>query len=191
MTRTKWACALVSVSLLAACGGSDSPNVDTVAKTLPTADFCAFQTYDFYDISVIPGSDVLQPEQVANADAIATEAITNEFNALGMTRDGDNPDLKVNRAYYSSQEIQLEQACIPYGWGYWWGYDCGWLVANEYTLGAMVIDMVDRATNELVLRGVSNSAVDNPGKNLESRITKGVSQVFDYYQAELTGCPAS
>ena len=170
MNRTTWTSCLLSVSLIAACGGSDSPNVDTVAETLD--------------------SDVVQPELVANADAIATEAIANEFAALGMTRDAERPDLKLNRAYYSSTEIQLEQACIPYGWGYYWGYDCGWLVANEYTLGAMVIDMVDRAGDELVLRGVSNSAVDTQGKNLESRITKGVSQVFDYYQQELVGCPA-
>jgi hypothetical protein len=190
MNRTTWTSCLLSVSLIAACGGSDSPNVDTVAETLDSADFCSYRTYDFYDISVIPGSDVVQPELVANADAIATEAIANEFAALGMTRDAERPDLKVNRAYYSSTEIQLEQACIPYGWGYYWGYDCGWLVANEYTLGAMVIDMVDRAGDELVLRGVSNSAVDTQGKNLESRITKGVSQVFDYYQQELVGCPA-
>ncbi|HRI18962.1 MAG TPA: DUF4136 domain-containing protein, partial [Burkholderiaceae bacterium] len=149
MNRTMWTSGLLSIWMVAACGGADSPNVDTVAETLGSADFCAYKTYDFYDISVIPGSDLTEPSAVAEADAIATEAITNEFTALGMTRDAEHPDLEVNRAYYSSTEIQLEQACIPYGWGYYWGYDCGWLVANQYTLGAMVIDMVERVGNEL------------------------------------------
>jgi hypothetical protein len=192
---------LAAMGLVAAlatgCGGDDDgPEVKTNVQTLAGTDFCRYETFDFYDWNEIPGSLPTEPGLVGQAEIISQNEITSELNALGLRQEDTLPDLQINRMYFVGESTELIEQCIGIGsgggYGFWFGYSCGWLVPVDYTIGTMVVDLVDRADDELVFRGVAERTVEqgNEGQKLEAVIDQAMKEIFNVYEQQVASCPA-
>ncbi|MEO0424203.1 MAG: DUF4136 domain-containing protein [Pseudomonadota bacterium] len=169
----KRAIALVALStiLLGACASGPSYRTDYDSS----ANFATYKTYGFFD--------ELGTDQAGYSSLITQHfknALRREMDALGYTYSQNEPDLLVNFFANAEQksEVRTRQTPTPAvtRFGYY-GYRRGLyatypLYTTEvetvnYQTGTANIDLVDRASNQLVWEGVaegrlSREAMSNP-----------------------------
>jgi hypothetical protein len=131
----------------------------------PDTDFSEFQTFD-----VVDPTEELDPEDLPDGGVGAPEdflaikdellmSIVKEMEALGLTLDTENPDLKVS-PFMRVDEKTGDVMFYSYFYGYYWGYEVTATVNVEYDLGTLILDVVslgespDINDDVLVFRGI-------------------------------------
>lgn len=168
--------------LLAACASGPDVRVDYDKS----ADFGEYTTYGF----------VTQPDtDTGDTRSLVTRslqrAVANEMEARGYTR-SETPDLAINFRGKLEEKADIESLPAPYygrGWryrGYYGAPYGGWggvqTVTHRYTMGKLVIDIVDRAQQQVVFQGATEGIVTE--KMLDERdqtIAQAVADIFAAY----------
>lgn len=164
-------------------------------------DFTAYRTYAWLPVEdTVGGRNVLDNEILL--ENIRHE-VNNQLQARGMVIDTRNPDVLLNAHtnFERRQEIltsplysglSLGYPGLFYGpvhplypgWG--WG-NMGFLrydVQQTYfTEGTIVVDMIDRSTNQLVWRGWSETRIDRP-RRFERRLSRNIERIFNEFPVE-------
>ena len=120
-------------------------------------------------------------------------AVGREMLARGYTpvTDGAPPDLLINFNLKTKDKVQGDvgpDVWGGYGWGRHWGYGAGFGFDGYYndiqtvTEGSLIIDLVDRARDEVVWSGtavgeLTKKVLDNP----DPVIDRSVTQIFARY----------
>jgi len=131
--------------------------------------------------------------------------VQQEFAKRGIYLDSKNPDLLVSYHTYTQKRQQSYGSAygygpymygpyfMPYGFGPFgfygygmmpWGYGYG--RSYDYTQGTLIIDVTDKATNELVWRGTVKGNVESTSA-LSKQIGKGVKAILKKYPVRPDG----
>lgn len=178
--------AMLGVGLLVVACASQ-PTIRTQAAA--SANLASYHTYGFM---ARPGTD--QDGYKSLTTQTLERAVGREMLARGYTRasSGAEPDLLIN--FNVKTKDKVEGSVGPDGWGGYggwgrhWGYGAGFGFDGYYndiqtvTEGSLIIDLVDRARNEVVWSGtavaqVTRKSLDNPAPELDRAVT----QIFARY----------
>lgn len=179
------AAAVMSMGLLmAAC--ASQPTIRTQAA--PNVNLAGYHTFAFM---AKPGTD--QDGYKSLTTQSLERAVGREMLARGYTpvTGGSQPDLLINFNVKTKDKVQGNlgpDVWGGYGWGHPWGYGAGFGFDGYYndiqtvTEGSLIIDLVDRARNEVVWSGtavadVTKKVLDNPEPALDHAVT----QIFARY----------
>lgn len=159
-------------------GCSSGPTV--VTNSDPSADLLGVRTYDFIQpLSTDQGS----VRSIMSTHLIA--ATTNELQMLGWRRDSSNPDVLINFLFETQQQVRSRNTTASvstmhrtgrYGM---WGGTMSTPTVETTTQGALSIDMIDPARNQLVWEGTATGRVtDSSRRNQEASINSAVTAIF-------------
>lgn len=169
------------------------PNVETDYDR--SVSFKTYQTFNWYPTEVPPGT--AEPGDLPYStllDVRIREAIASELVKQGINPTTRDPGLLV--AYDISVETAQEPVnnyVFPpgfgYGYSYWYGYRYNYGYAaipafrsiREYTVGTLVIDLIDRNTNQLVWRGWSEAVIDPTGPIEPGKINRIVANIMSRF----------
>jgi hypothetical protein len=147
------------------------------------ADFSKYKTYAFSE-------DALNlPIQQLNRDRIL-KAVETELAAKGFSK-SDSPDVLIDLQVKAQKEVEATATNMGGGmyggrYGFAGGYGYGGTTHvdyNEYTVGSLFINMVDKATEKIVWQGRGSQTIDEdatPTKR-DANINNGVKQIFTQY----------
>lgn len=147
------------------------------------ADFTKYKTYAFSE-------DALNlPIEQLNRDRIL-KAVENELAAKGFSK-SDNPDVLIDlqvKAKTETEATATNTGAGMYGgrYGFAGGYGYGgttYVSYNEYTVGSLFINMVDKTSEKIVWQGRGSKTIDedaSPEKR-ENSINSGVKLIFAQY----------
>jgi hypothetical protein len=156
-----------------------------------TADFSRYRTFGFdQDLGTDSGaySSILTQR--------LKSAVLHEMVARGYIEQSDAPDLLVN--FHSGLKNKVRVTSTPAFWGPWpydiYGYGGGiygrwtggypgWTEVENYTLGSLSIDLVDRVRRQLVWQGVATSEVDDFAEAAPSdqEVAQRIAKIFEGY----------
>lgn len=170
--------------LLAAC--ATQPTIRTQAAV--NANLASYHTYAFM---AKPGTDKDGYKSLTTQSL--ERAVGREMLARGYTpvTDGAQPDLLINFNVKTKDKVEGNvgpDVWAGYGWGRHWGYGAGYGFDGYYndiqtvTEGSLIIDLVDRARNEVVWSGtavaeLTKKVLDHP----DPAIDHSVAQIFARY----------
>jgi Domain of unknown function (DUF4136) len=123
---------------------------------MPGVDFSKFHTYKWVDIE-----GGAHPNQIMDAEI--KQSIDTQLASKGMTKtDSEKADL------YVGYQIAVDKEKQWNAWGTGRGFGGGMGSATQSTIniGALVLDMYDPATKQLVWTGTASKAID-PSSNQE------------------------
>ena len=167
--------ALVLVAFLNGC--ASGPTI--ITNSDPSADFAGLRTFDF-----------MQPLSTDNGTVTSLlsshliVATTKELEMLGWRRDTNNPDVLINFLLETQQEIRSRSSSASmsmhrsnrYGM---WGGTMSTPTIEQITQGALSIDMVDPARNQLIWEGTATDRVtDSLRRNQEETVHRFVAEIF-------------
>lgn len=183
---------LGSCPLVAGCA-EDQPETDTEVEVEPDSDFHVeveinhevdFSQYTSFNIVdptlAIAGNP---PPEFLEVQAELTDAIVAELRAQGLTRDTESPQLLINPLVNLEVEISLEDFYDAY-YGSYWGYDYFWTVEYDYSLGSLLLDVVDRGDPEdveddlLVFRGAAHGMLAADIEVIEAQLEPVTREIF-------------
>lgn len=166
MQMLRRASLLVLVSwALAACGGM---TVNTDYDT--EADFSSYHSFAW----MAPPEDVSRVNQLVE-NRIKT-AVVQEMEQRGFVLDEESPDIYIT--YMASVREKVDVSTTSYG--YWRGSAIGDVDVYRYNEGTLVLDVIDRARNQLAWRG-SGTGVIGSDAGSQEKITKAVHSILKYY----------
>jgi hypothetical protein len=193
---------LLTTAALLALGGC-APAVSVRTALSPDASLRGLLTF-----RVLPtpkpkiASAVSSTNDPMLVNSISNRALRNdlvqEFAGLGYVPSDSNPDFCV--AYYASTKQQLDVTYWDYGyawqprwwsgwgrrWGRGWGGDWGIQSApsvTQYTQGAVIVDVFDPRTKDLLWRGQGVAAVSDDEQQYEQELKKAVEAIVDKFPA--------
>jgi hypothetical protein len=155
-----------------------------------------FTRYQTFTVEVVPPirADGGVDEQNTLATGRLREAVTQEFLARGLEPTDGRADLTVRVSSRETQRTIVERSAFdPYWAGYrwvWhprWGYRRVWspwapyggtVWTRRYVEGSLQIDVIERATGQLVYRA---QVADEIGSNLDKHATRTVDKAFKKY----------
>lgn len=168
-------CSIIALLLAAGCasGPTIRSNLD------PAADFNQFHTFGFFQ--------PLSTDREGYQSLISQQLVAStqrELEARGLQRTDSNPDLLINFSANLDQRLRVTQSpsMTPRNTHpNWRGRYRTWpsyqqIDVRQYTLGTVVIDVVDASQRQLVWEGlatsrVTQSTMDNIGPVLNSAVT--------------------
>lgn len=174
--------------LFTSCG----PKVDTDKKT--TRSMSSFSSYAF-----LPNQDTIQTSTYNNArvNEVVIDAIRNNMQEKNYRLDRNQPDLLVYYHLMMDEEnaVNANPVYTNYSYyrpGHYVGpYYRNYIYNNYFTVprivgtniqqlpykeGTLVIDLIDRRTNEIVWRGSAEDVIEP--NNLESELRNYVNAIF-------------
>jgi hypothetical protein len=185
MLRRLFAASAPAVFALALAACATGPDVRTDFDR--SADFSAYQTFRIMNRDEGAGPrayDTLTDQRIQ-------AAIVRELEARGYRRVEDAPDLLVNFTVSTKdiQEVrQVPAGPQPYGWYGWRDVYSPWPTysyetwVDNYTQGALYVDLVDAERRQLVWEGeVQGRITDEMRRNPEPAITGAVEAIFARY----------
>ena len=156
-----------------------------------TADFSRYRTFGFdQDLGTDPsGYSSILTQRLKSA-------VSQELIARGYVEQPEAPDLLVNFQTGLKNKVRVTSA--PAFWGAWpydiYGYGGGiygrwaggypgWTEIENYTLGSLGIDLVDRVRRQLVWQGVATTEVDDLAQSApgDQEIAQRVAKIFEGY----------
>jgi Domain of unknown function (DUF4136) len=144
-----------------------------------TTNFSKFKTFAW-----VKGTPALEPF----LDKRIVASIESRLAARTLTRTDENPDVYV--LYHVVLGVQksvtgLGSSPGPFGWH--GGLDTFDARLNDIPVGALVIDLANAATRELVWRGVGTSEIDLDAKpeKRDAAIDKAVEKILKNYPPKL------
>jgi hypothetical protein len=152
---------LVVAALAAACASTSLP---VVSDYDPQADFSKYSSYAWIEQPVQPPEGQQLPEHL---DRRLHRVIEDVLDAKGLQRAPALPQADLLLTTYVSLNTEVRVIRMPNSpYGYAYGYWPGWTYTPDdvrsYHKGTVVLDIVDRKTNQLVWTGAVTSAVNNP-----------------------------
>jgi len=122
------------------------------------------QSYDFSSVSTYAWTE---QELEGGVSQIMLRrmyvAVDDDLAAKGLSK-GYPESADVLLAYHFGQQDRQQYDTYGYGTGSWWGgYWGGGMTTTTvrtYTEGTLILDVVDRAKNELVWRGSASTTID-------------------------------
>ncbi len=177
--------------LLIACG----PKVDTNKRT--SRDLSNYSSYSF-----LPNQDTIKNSTYDNAyvNEIVIDEINQNMQEENYRLERNQPDLLVYYHLMFDEEMAVNASPVYTNYSYYRpGYYVGpyyrnYLYNNYFTVprvagtgieqipykeGTIVIDLIDRRTNEIVWRGKANDVVDPA--NLEAELRSYIEAIFEEY----------
>lgn len=152
--------------------------------------------YDFDQIETFQWQNI-EEAQMSSANPFMHSLIKNllaaEFAQGGLTEVTSNPDVYVTYYGNTETEVQLRTDTYGYsyggygmgGWGYY-GYGSMGPVSSttrqvEIEHGTLVVDIWDRATEELIWRGTVTDVMPSSGdqEKIEKLVAKAISKLAD------------
>ena len=114
------------------------------------------------------------------------EDVNNQLTAKGWKLVTDDADVVViaNGATQDQQTLETFYTGYP-GWRWRWaGGDMATTEVEHYTVGTLVIDLLDAKTKQVIFRGVATETLsDKPEKN-EDKLNKSVEKIFKKFPPE-------
>ncbi len=182
MTRNVLGLVCAAALLLTGCASGPSVRSDYDKA----ADFGGYRTYGFVAQA---GTDTSEYRSLSTQ--LLQNAAAREMEARGYVR-SENPDLVINFKGKLEEKTDIESVPGPYygpAWDYrgWYGAPYGgWggsqTYTRRYTIGTLVIDLVDRQQRQVVFQGATEGIVT--AKMLENReqtINQAVAEIFARY----------
>ena len=167
--------AMIVLTVLAGC--SSGPTI--ITNSDPTTNFASLRTFDFMQPLSTDSGNV---QSLLSTHLMA--ATTNELEKLGWRRDSSNPDVLINFMLETQQQIRTRNTSASVGmhrggrYGMWGG-TVSTPTIEQTTQGALSIDMVDPARNQLIWEGVAtNRVTDNIRQNQEEAVHSFVADIF-------------
>jgi CubicO group peptidase (beta-lactamase class C family) len=155
--------------------------ITTRATVAPNASLGQYRTFAFY------------PEANSAIDRTPTGAVIRDSITRALAERGIYPATGGSPDFYVGYQLVLREelaASGPGGWGGWgwdgwgWGWGGSWN-AYAYTEGTLVVDFVDRRTNNSFWRGTATSVVNTPENPNPKTMRKAVAKMIDRYPVEL------
>jgi len=147
--------------LAAACASTSLP---VVSDYDPQADFSGYSSYAWIEHPAQRPESQQLPEHL---DRRLRRVIEDVLDSKGFQRAPAMPQADLLLTTYVSLNTEVRVIRMPnstYGYGY--GYWPGWIYTPDdvraYHKGTVVLDIVDRKSNQLVWTGAVTSAVNNP-----------------------------
>ena len=175
--------AMVGIAALWLAGCETGPDVRAAYDK--AADFGKYRTYNFVAATGTGSTDAK-----SLAQQILQNAASREMESRGYTK-ADNADLLINFKGKLEEKTDIESTPAPMygaGWGYRgyygapygaYGYGGTEVSTRRYNVGTLVMDIVDRAKQQVVFQGGVEDVVTK--KMLEDRealLTGAVSTIF-------------
>ncbi len=164
--------------LLVGCAGG--PNI--VTNSDPAADWSRYQTFGFFNPL---GTDKDSVRTLLSNQLVAST--TREFEARGMMRRDDNPDVLVNFIVSTKETVRSRPSTsigVHHGmgrYGTWGGYSMGMSTTDiiQSTEGTLAIDVVDRERNQLVWEAAASGRItDKMRRNQQQVVDEAVVELF-------------
>lgn len=168
-TRRAVALAVVLVSALVGC-----TTMTVYTDHDHTARFSRYQTFEF--LGQPKGLSPLMQKR-------ARAAVHAELVGKGLRRtSGRHADLHV--AINARLHVERHVNTVHFGYGYrWWGGRIG--MAHRHVrnvpVGAIVVDLVDAGTNQLVWRGVAEDVISRDPERNAAMLREAISRMFSDY----------
>jgi hypothetical protein len=146
------------------------------------ADFTKYKTYAFSEEALNLPIDQLNRDRVLKAVEI-------ELAAKGFTK-SDTPDVLIDLQMKAKQETEATATNTGgmYGgrYGFAGGYGYGGttqITYNDYLVGSLFINMVDRSTEKIVWQGRGSKTIDEDAtpSQRDTNITTSVKKIFTQY----------
>lgn len=120
-----------------------------------TADFSSYTTFAWYDHT---GAEHQPQRPDPILDGRIRRAVAQALldKGLAQTSPG-SADLLVT--YYTSIRQEVRMYTTGYGYGYWGGWGVSYTQPYVYEEGTMILDLVDRSSDQLVWRGTLTKAL--------------------------------
>jgi hypothetical protein len=165
---------IVFLSMLAILAGC-SPQIRVYSDTDPDYDLWSYQTFNWgATVEIEKGNNPLHYNELN--DKRIKAAVNDQMTKRGYQLTSENPDLI---AHYHI--IVEDQSILTEPYGYRYGQYWLRMQTNVYTYkeGTLIIDLMDKKTNNLIWRGWAVSAVDgvNP-KKVDGLIKTAVTRIF-------------
>lgn len=177
--------------LLMSCG----PKVETNKKTKQDLD--SFESYAF-----LPNQDTIKTSKFSNAfvNEIVIDEISENMQQLDYRLDKNQPDLLVYYHLMLDEEMMVDASPVYTNFGYYRpGFYVGpyyrnYMYNNYFTIpriagtgieqipykeGTIVIDLINRRTNEIVWRGKAEDIIT--ANNLEEELREYVNAIFEEF----------
>jgi Domain of unknown function (DUF4136) len=146
---------------------------DVTYNFMPGTDFSKFHTYKW--VSIEGGA---HPNQIMDAEI--KQSVDSQLASKGLTKtDSDKADLYVGYQVAVDQEKQWN----AYGMGGRWGGGMGTATQSTINVGALVLDMYDPSTKQLVWTGKATKTLD-PSSNQEKNqknLNKAMAKLLKEY----------
>lgn len=156
----------------------------------PTVEFDRYKTFAWGESKVEVSNPVYDSDLINDR---IRRAVENEFEKRGIRKKAYNPDFIVRYHTYT-EEKERTTGSHPYhyryypygyypfafGWGYPYYY---WMTPKqtaEYTEGTLILDIIDRRSDELIWRGSVSGNVDDENR-LRKQIEKGIKAIMKKY----------
>ena len=150
------------------------------------ADFSSHSTFAWFQAAEDAKSPTEGPNQLV--DRRIRSAISENLRAKGLDpNDAKAADLLVT--YYTSLNSQMSFHTTGWGYGHGWGWGPywsygygfwpGWTSTSVHTYheGTVIIDIIDRNTNQLVWRGVGTAALGKKS-HTEEKIEQSITRIL-------------
>jgi hypothetical protein len=145
-------------------------------------DFSTYKTYNYAEGDLLPNVGQLDRNRII-------EAIENEMSQKGFTK-SDNPDIRLDMHVKTEEQTQATATTSgsAYGYGYGrYGYGGGFSTTqisyDEYTVGTLIINLVENSSQNIVWQGTgSKTLAENASTDKkESNINYTIQQIFRNY----------
>lgn len=163
---------LLMLAILTGC----SPQIRVYSDSDPDYDLWTYQTFDWgAKVEIEKGKNPLQYNELN--DKRIKAAVQDQMTRRGYQQTSENPDLILH--YHIIIDDQSVVTTEPYGYHYspYWMR----LQTNVYSYreGTLILDLMDKKTNNLIWRGWAVSAIDeiNPEK-VDELIKTVVARIF-------------
>lgn len=137
------------------------------------ADFSSYTSFDF-----LAGGRGMNQLMLRRA----RRAVADQLRAKGLHRAERGADLLV--ALRGRKHLERQWTSVHLGYGYRWGR---WGVGSSTTyvrnvpVGALVVDLVDAGTHELVWRGVARDYLSRDPEEAAAEVAHAVAEMFAAY----------
>ena len=166
---------LIFAVLLAGC--SSGPSI--ITNSDPSADLMSVRTFNF--------AEPLSTDNGNVRSLLSTQlmsATTNELEMLGWRQDANNPDVLVDFLLETQQQISSRNTSASmsmhrggrYGM---WGGTMSTPTIETTTQGALSVDVIDPARNQIIWEGTAtNRVTDSIRRNQEESIRRFIAEIF-------------
>lgn len=172
---------IISVLLFLVCACKSTPDWDYDK----TVNFSGYKTFAFVNDAGLK-VDINNYQINDLMDQRIKNAVIKKLEDMGLNQiNTEQADVLIN--YHASVNKKVESSTINTGysarWSYWgWGYQSE-TNTKEYKVGTLIVDVIDRITNQLVWRGAKEGRLkkhQTPEKR-ESSINTTISEILSNF----------
>ena len=148
----------------------------------PEVDFSGYKTYGWLPMSTSKQSGANLRFSRTLFHGKLKKAAHEALGERGLQHSDDDPDLLIT--YHVNVRHKREVYVTNHGYNYWQGASD--IDVHEYREGTLILDFIDRRTNQLVWRGIgagTTAGIDNP-QDLQKRLDKAVRKMVADFPPE-------